>query len=227
MSRRHQRSGRTITEKPSHRPVTGRRTPPIPILMIGLYSDVLPVDQSTIMRHRRRKQITQLPGIGRVYMFGEQKPAVPFRSIRMRLQARVSRWRTSARSRTDQRQHTKGNFSGTHRHQYRHERSNPEAEDYRRVSWWLSHGAPVHIEDIGNVIDGVENMQVALGGQSSRHRAGYFPAFPAPMPSSRQPCEGRAAAATGPQSRVGQDRHPGDRTEMIRAPSATSKRRWC
>jgi HAE1 family hydrophobic/amphiphilic exporter-1/multidrug efflux pump len=142
-----------------------------PILILGIYSEVLPIDQvNDYADVTIAQQIAQIPGVGQVSVNGEQKPAV-------RVQIDPAAIATAGISLEDVRtvlaQATvnapKGNISGPH--QASTLAANDQlmkAADFNKVIVAYRNGAPVHISDIGRAIDGVENAQVAAW--TSHHR---------------------------------------------------------
>ncbi|HTJ63243.1 MAG TPA: multidrug efflux RND transporter permease subunit [Alphaproteobacteria bacterium] len=154
-------------------PPTYRKTNPAdaPILILGVHSDELPIDQvDDYTDNYLAQQISQLEGVGQVIIFGEQKPAV-------RVQIDPAAIANQGLSLEDVRtvlgntttNAPKGNLNG----QYLASTlaSNDQiltAKDYKRVVIAYRNGAPVHVEDVGTAIDSVENNQLAAWADKPR-----------------------------------------------------------
>ena len=142
-----------------------------PILILGVYSEVLPLDQvDDFADVVLAQQIAQIPGVGIININGEQKPAVRVQIDPAAIAAanisledvRTVLTQTSVNA-------PKGSINGAH--QATTLTSNDQlvkAADYRNVIVAYRNGAPVHISDIGTAIDGVENDKIA--GWISQHR---------------------------------------------------------
>ncbi len=141
-----------------------------PIMILGLYSEVLALDQVNEYADGLAQQVSQISGVGLVNVNGEQKPAIRVQIDPVALAAaglsledvRTVLAQTSVNS-------PKGTLSGAF--QSSTLASNDQltkAEDYRKVIVAYRNGAPIHISDIGTAIDSVENTQVA--GWTSHHR---------------------------------------------------------
>jgi len=147
-------------------PPTWRKTNPAdtPVLIIGLYSDVLPIDQvDDYADNMLVQQVSQLPGVGQVIIFGEQKPAV---RVRLDPAALANRGISLEDVRTVLSQSSidapKGSFDG--KYQSSTIKANDQildAEGYKRLVVAYRNGAPVHVSDIGTAIDSVENSKIA------------------------------------------------------------------
>ena len=154
-------------------PPTWRKTNPAdrPILIIGVWSDVMPVDQvDDYADNMLAQQISQVPGVAQAAIFGEQKPAV-------RVQINPAAIANQGISLEDIRtvlgattvDQPKGSFDG--QYQASTIASNDQimkADGYRRVVIAYRNGAPVHVSDVGTAIDGVENAKLA--GWADKHR---------------------------------------------------------
>jgi hydrophobe/amphiphile efflux-1 (HAE1) family protein len=133
-----------------------------PIIILGLYSDTLPIDQvDNYADSMLAQQISQMPGVGFVNLFGEQKPAV---RVQIDPAAIANQGISLEDVRTVLTQTSvnapKGSIDGAH--QAATIASNDQlmnAADYRQVVIAYRKGAPVYISDIGTVIDGVENTK--------------------------------------------------------------------
>jgi hydrophobe/amphiphile efflux-1 (HAE1) family protein len=154
-------------------PPTYRKTNPAdaPILIIGVYSDSLPIDQVDDYADTMLvQQISQLSGVGQAVIFGEQKPAV-------RVQINPTAIANQGLSLEDIRtvlgnttvDAPKGSFNGRYLGSTIDTNDQVlKAADYRKVVVAYRNGAPVHIDDIGDAIDSVENNQIA--GWADKHR---------------------------------------------------------
>jgi hydrophobe/amphiphile efflux-1 (HAE1) family protein len=135
-----------------------------PILMFGLTSDVLPVDQlDDIADTKLAQQLSQIPGVSQVAIYGEQKPAV-------RVQINPVKIANQGLSLEDVRNvlgaatvnGPKGWFDG--KYQASTISANDQilnADGYKRLIIAYRNGAPVRISDVGTAIDAVENTEVA------------------------------------------------------------------
>jgi hydrophobe/amphiphile efflux-1 (HAE1) family protein len=147
-------------------PPTWRKTNPAdtPIMIIGLYSDVFPIDQiDDYADNMLAQQISQLPGVGQVVIFGEQKPAI---RVRLDPAALASEGISleDVRSVLSQTSidNPKGSFDG--KYQSSTIQANDQilkAEGYKHIVVAYRNGAPVHISDIGTAVDSVENTKIA------------------------------------------------------------------
>jgi hydrophobe/amphiphile efflux-1 (HAE1) family protein len=154
-------------------PPTWRKTNPAdrPILMFGVTSDVLPLDQvDDIADTKLAQQLSQIPGVAQAVIFGEQKPAV-------RVQINPAQLANQGLSLEDVRgalgtasvDAPKGMFDG--QFQSSTIASNDQilnADGYRKVIVAYRNGAPVRISDIGGTIDSVENVQLAAWSSHKR-----------------------------------------------------------
>jgi HAE1 family hydrophobic/amphiphilic exporter-1/multidrug efflux pump len=154
-------------------PPTWRKTNPAdrPILLIGVTSDTLPLDQvDDLADTKLAQQLSQVEGVAQVLIFGEQKPAVrvqinPVKIANEGLSLEDVRASLAAAS-VDA---PKGSFDG--RYQASTIGANDQilnAEGYRRVIIAYRNGAPVRVADVGTAIDGVENVQVAAWANAKR-----------------------------------------------------------
>jgi hydrophobe/amphiphile efflux-1 (HAE1) family protein len=154
-------------------PPTYRKTNPAdsPILIIGAWSDALPIDKvDDYADNFLGQQISQLSGVGQVIIFGEQKPAV-------RVQIDPAAIANQGLSLEDVRgvlgnittNAPKGNLNGPFLGATID--SNDQiftAKDYKKVVIAYRNGAPVHVEDVGDAIDSVENNQIAAWADDHR-----------------------------------------------------------
>ena len=142
-----------------------------PILLLGITSEVLPLDQlDDLVDTKMAQQICQIPGVAQTLIFGEQKPAV-------RVQVDPAKLANQGLSLEDVRaaigatsvDAPKGTFDG--RYQSSTIASNDQilsADGYRRVIIAYRNGAPVRVSDVGTAIDNVENVQLAAWANRTR-----------------------------------------------------------
>ncbi len=135
-----------------------------PILLFGVTSDVLPLDQlDDITDTRLAQQLSQIPGVAQAMIFGEQKPAV-------RVQINPAKLANQGLSLEDVRgaiaattvDAPKGTFDGPY--QSSTIAANDQvlsADGYRKMIIAYRNGAPVKVSDIGTALDSVENVQLA------------------------------------------------------------------
>ena len=154
-------------------PPTYRKTNPAdaPILIIGVHSDALPIDQvDDYTDNFLAQQISQLEGVGQVIIFGEQKPAIRVQIDPAAIAAQgLSLEDVRAVLANTTTNSPKGNLNGPYLGSTID--SNDQllkAKDYRKVVIAYRNGAPVHVEDVGTTIDGVENDQVAAWADKYR-----------------------------------------------------------
>jgi HAE1 family hydrophobic/amphiphilic exporter-1/multidrug efflux pump len=147
-------------------PPTWRKVNPAdrPILLFGMTSDVLPLDKlDDLTDTRLAQQLSQVPGVSQVFIFGEQKPAVrvqvdPAKLANQRLSLEDVRAAIAATS-IDA---PKGTFDGPY--QSTTIAANDQiltAEGYRKLIIAYRNGAPVRLLDVGTALDSVENNQLA------------------------------------------------------------------
>src|SRR5438046_72324 len=133
-----------------------------PILTLALGSDTMPLSRvEDLADTRLAPKISQLPGVGLVTISGGQKPAV-------RIQANPTKLASYGLSLEDLRgglaaantDQAKGNIQGPH--QSFSIGANDQiysGDDYKPIIIAYRNGAPVRVQDVANVIDGVENVQ--------------------------------------------------------------------
>jgi multidrug efflux pump len=148
-------------------------TPPIynktnpadaPILTLGITSDSMPLWQvEDLIDTRLAPKISQLNGVGLVSITGGQKPAVRIQVNPTKLSSyginledvRTALTQTSVNA-------AKGNFDGP-RQNYQIDANDQitDATGYQNVVVAYRNGAPVLLKDVGDVVNGVENAQLA------------------------------------------------------------------
>ena len=147
------------------------------ILSLAITSDSLPLDKvndfaDTVLAQK----LSQVSGVGLVSIQGNQKPAVRVR-VNPAAAASLGLGLEDVRTVLGQANVNapKGSFDGARQSQTIG--SNDQifsAEAYRPIIVAYRHGAPVRLSDIGTVIDGVENDQLAAWVADGRQ--GYRPA---------------------------------------------------
>jgi len=133
-----------------------------PILTLALTSDQLPLSKVEDLADTTLAQkISQLPGVGLVTISGGQKPAVRIQANPTALASyglSLEDLRSGlAAANTDQ---AKGNIQGPQ--QSFSIGANDQiysGDDYKPIIIAYRNGAPVRVQDVANVIDGVENVQ--------------------------------------------------------------------
>jgi len=135
-----------------------------PVLTLAITSNNMPLNQvEDMVDTRLAPKLSQLAGVGLVSISGGQKPAVRIQVNPVALSAyglnmedmRTALTQASVNS-------AKGNFDGP-RQDYQIDANDQitKAEDYKDVVVSYSHGAPVFVKDVANVINGVENTKQA------------------------------------------------------------------
>ncbi len=135
-----------------------------PILTLGITSDSMPLSQvEDLIDTRLAPKLSQLNGVGLVSISGGQKPAVRIQVNPTKLSSyginledvRTALTQTSVNS-------AKGNFDGP-RQDYQIDANDQitDAAGYHNVVVAYRNGAPVLLRDVANVVNGVENAQLA------------------------------------------------------------------
>src|SRR6195256_4082161 len=135
-----------------------------PILTLALTSDSLPLSKVEDLADTSLAQkVSQLPGVGLVWISGGQKPAV-------RIQANPTALASYGLSLEDLRaalaqanvDQAKGVIDGS-RQSYTIGANDPLflSEQYKPIFVAYPNGAPVRLSDVANVIDGTENVRLA------------------------------------------------------------------
>ena len=135
-----------------------------PVIILGIWSDVLPIDQvDDYTDNILAQQISQFPGVGQVQLIGERKPAVrvqidPAAIANQGISLEEVRAALSATNVNA----PKGTFNGPFKSATLDSNDQlKKAADFRDVVVAYRKGAPVHISDIGTALDGVENAYAA------------------------------------------------------------------
>ncbi|MCD6059987.1 MAG: acriflavin resistance protein, partial [Moraxellaceae bacterium] len=135
-----------------------------PVFFISMYSETLPI---TLVNEYAETQLAQqlstLPGVAQVNVFGSQKPAVRIQADPERLAARNlgidELQRAISAANVNQ---PVGSFEGAAQTiAIRTKGQLEKAVEYRPVVVAWRNGAPVRLEDVATVIDSVENNKVA------------------------------------------------------------------
>ena len=135
-----------------------------PVLTLAITSDSMPLSQvEDLVDTRLAPKLSQLNGVGLVSISGGQKPAVRIQANPAALasygitleQLRTALIQTSVNA-------AKGNFDGP-RQDYQIDANDQlqRSDDYRNVVVAYRNGAPVMLEQRGQVVDGVENNNQA------------------------------------------------------------------
>ncbi|MCU1260757.1 MAG: Cation efflux system protein CusA [Bryobacterales bacterium] len=135
-----------------------------PVLTLAITSDSMPLSQvEDLVDTRLAPKISQLNGVGLVSISGGQKPAVRIQANPVALSSyglnledlRTALTQTSLNA-------AKGNFDGPHQ-DYEIDANDQlvSSADYHNVVVAYRNGAPVLLKDVANVVDGVENNNLA------------------------------------------------------------------
>ena len=135
-----------------------------PILTLGITSDSMPLSQvEDLIDTRLAPKLSQLNGVGLVSISGGQKPAVRIQVNPTKLSSyginledvRTALTQTSVNA-------AKGNFDGP-RQDYQIDANDQitDADGYHKVVVAYRNGAPVLLRDVANVVNSVENGQLA------------------------------------------------------------------
>jgi multidrug efflux pump len=135
-----------------------------PILTLGITSDTMPLSQvEDLVDTRLAPKLSQLNGVGLVSISGGQKPAVRIQVNPTKLSSyginledvRTALTSTSVNA-------AKGNFDGP-RQDYQIDSNDQitDADGYYNVVVAYRNGAPILLKDVANVVNGVENEQLA------------------------------------------------------------------
>ena len=169
-------------------------TPPIyakfnpadaPIMTLAVTSKTLPLtDVEDLAYTRLAQKISQLPGVGVVSISGGQRPAVRIQFNPRALAnygLNIDDLRTTISNANVN--SPKGSFDGPAQSSS-HQRQRPDHRRRRATttsSSPTSNGAPVHLSDVANVVDGGREHQARrLGEQARRRSSSTFSASPAP-----------------------------------------------
>ncbi len=154
-------------------PPTYRKVNPAdaPILNLAVTSDVLPITVvDDYAENIIAQQLSQLPGVAQVSIFGQQKPAVRVQVDPVKLAAlglSLEDVRSVLMIATDN--SPKGSFDGARQSFNIYDNDQLlKAKQYDDVIVAYRNGSPVRIRDIGRAVDGAENTKLAAWENSKR-----------------------------------------------------------
>ena len=135
-----------------------------PVLTLAITSDAMPLSKvEDLIDTRLAPKISQLNGVGLVSISGGQKPAVRIQANPVALSSyglgledlRTALTQASVNA-------AKGNFDGPHQdYQINANDQLVTSADYRNVVIAYRNNAPVMLKDVANIVDGVENNNLA------------------------------------------------------------------
>ncbi len=135
-----------------------------PVLTLAITSDSMPLSKvEDLIDTRLAPKISQLQGVGLVSISGGQKPAVRIQANPVALSSyglgledvRTALTQASVNA-------AKGNFDGPHQdYQINANDQLVTSADYRDVVIAYRNNAPVMLKDVANIVDGVENNNLA------------------------------------------------------------------
>ncbi|WP_295558400.1 multidrug efflux RND transporter permease subunit [uncultured Hyphomicrobium sp.] len=164
-------AGQLPTDLPS--PPTYRKVNPAdaPIMLLSATSDTLPLtDVDDNADTKLAQQISQISGVGLVSIGGEQKPAIRVQIDPAKLVAKgLSLEDVRARLALTTVNQAKGNIDGTLRSLtiYANDQLS-DAAGWNDVIVAYRDGAPIRVKDIGQAIDGPEDMKKAAWADGKR-----------------------------------------------------------
>jgi multidrug efflux pump len=135
-----------------------------PVLTLAVTSDTLPLSQvEDDVDTRLAPKISQLSGVGLVSISGGQKPAVRIQANPAALSSYGLNLEDIRAALTGQSvNQAKGNFDGPHQdYQINANDQLQTSDDYRKVVIAYRNGSPVMLQDVANVVDGIENNKQA------------------------------------------------------------------
>jgi HAE1 family hydrophobic/amphiphilic exporter-1 len=152
---------KTLPSAPTYRKVNPADSP---VLLLAVYSPSMPLTQvDDAAETLLAQQMSQISGVSQVSVFGQQKPAVrvqidPAKIANMGISLEDIR-ATLATVTVDQ---PKGSFDGPNQSFtiYNNDQLTM-AKDYQDVILAYRNGAPVRIRDVGQAVDGPENLRLA------------------------------------------------------------------
>jgi multidrug efflux pump len=135
-----------------------------PILTLGITSDSMPLSQvEDLIDTRLAPKLSQLNGVGLVSITGGQKPAVRIQVNPTKLSSYGVNLEDVRTALTEASVNAaKGNFDGP-RQDYQIDANDQitDAQNYDDVVVAYRNGAPILLKDVANVVNGVENAQLA------------------------------------------------------------------
>ena len=181
-------------------PPTYRKVNPAdrPILLLGLSADALPLTKvSDLADSIVAQQISQLPGVGLVTVFGQQKPAVrvqvyPAKAAALGLDFEQVRAQLAAATANA----PKGAFDGPAQSVTVYDNDQIfSADAWNDVVLGWRAGAPIRVRDIGQAVEGAENAKMAAwtfaGTGASDASSPTASRWSSPCSSSRAPTSSR------------------------------------
>ena len=135
-----------------------------PVLTLAITSNSMPLSQvEDLVDTRLAPKLSQLSGVGLVSISGGQKPAVRIQANPMALSSyglNLEDLRTALT--TTSVNQAKGNFDGPHQdYQINANDQLVTSADYRKVVVAYRNGAPIMLQDVAQVVDGIENNKQA------------------------------------------------------------------
>jgi multidrug efflux pump len=135
-----------------------------PVLTLAITSNSIPLSQvEDLVDTRLAPKLSQLSGVGLVSISGGQKPAVRIQANPMALSSyglNLEDLRTALA--TTSVNQAKGNFDGPHQdYQINANDQLATSDDYRKVVVAYRNGAPILLDDVAQVVDGIENNKQA------------------------------------------------------------------
>jgi len=135
-----------------------------PVLTLAITSNSIPLSQvEDLVDTRLAPKLSQLAGVGLVSISGGQKPAVRIQANPTALSSyglnledlRTALTQSSVNA-------AKGSFDGPHQdYQINANDQLVTSDDYRKVVVAYRHGAPIMLNDVAQVVDGIENNKQA------------------------------------------------------------------
>jgi multidrug efflux pump len=135
-----------------------------PVLTLAITSNSMPLSQvEDLVDTRLAPKLSQLSGVGLVSISGGQKPAVRIQANPMALSSyglNLEDLRTALT--TTSVNQAKGNFDGPHQdYQINANDQLATSADYRNVVVAYRNGAPIMLDNVAQVVDGIENNKQA------------------------------------------------------------------
>jgi multidrug efflux pump len=135
-----------------------------PVLTLAITSNTIPLSQvEDLVDTRLAPKLSQLAGVGLVSISGGQKPAVRIQANPTQLSSyglNLEDLRTALTSASVNQ--ALGNFDGPHQdYQINSNDQLVTSEDYRKIVVAYRNGAPVMLNDVAKVVDGIENNKQA------------------------------------------------------------------
>jgi HAE1 family hydrophobic/amphiphilic exporter-1 len=148
-----------------------------PVLGMAYQSDVLPLTElDDMVENLVMQQVSQLPGVGKVSILGQQKPAIRVQIDPIKLAAAgLSLEDVRATINTASTNAPKGNIEvGAKGYTIYGNDQLTEAEAFNNVVLAFRNGAPVRVSDIGRAINAAENTKQITRGADGKPAIGSF-----------------------------------------------------